>query len=185
MLEKALPQPESGSQDLQNSPSDKKNWCWETIPALQTRSSELCFLLLTSGGTCRSGEGRSSERRLISNVVKDQLSLPPPDAKPEFHSVRACVMKIDPDQLPFFYNADAATGKKVQLYTWPLPAAGCLPSLQFLLLHPPELHDISCFGTLIHTLPCLALPPLMSDPSHTGFSPHSSLSHCVYKDSRL
>lgn len=48
---------------------------------------------------------------LLSSVVKDQLSLPPPDAKPEFFNVRACVMKIDPDQ-NLFYTADAATGKK-------------------------------------------------------------------------
>lgn len=50
---------------------------------------------------------------LIQSIVKDQLSLPPPDAKPEFLNVRACIMKIDPDQTPFFYTADAATGKKV------------------------------------------------------------------------
>ena len=64
---------------------------------------------------CRSGDGRSNERVFVSSIVKDQLSLPPPDAKPEFHNIRACVMKIDPDQTPFFYHADAATGKKVQL----------------------------------------------------------------------
>lgn len=67
---------------------------------------------------CRNGEGRSNERVLISSIVKDQLSLPPPDAKPEFHNTRACIMQIDPDQVPFFYNADAATGKKVR----PIPS---------------------------------------------------------------
>ncbi len=63
---------------------------------------------------------------VISSIVKDQLSLAPPDAKPEFHNLRACVMKIDPDQLPFFYNADAATGKKVrsnQYFSPPMPSA--------------------------------------------------------------
>ena len=43
--------------------------------------------------------------------------LPSPDAKPEYHNLRCTIMKIDPDQAPFFYAADAATGKKVSFPT--------------------------------------------------------------------
>lgn len=89
----------------------------------------VAWLMLT--GACRGMEGRSSERVLISSIIKDPSSLPALDAKPEFFSVRASVMKIDPDQTPFFYTADAATGKKVLLPASHAGASNFIPSLRF------------------------------------------------------
>ena len=123
--------------------------------ALRAKGRKHSLIVHMRGGTCRTGDGRSSERSLISSIVKDQLSLPPPDAKPEFHSVRACVMKIDPDQLPFFYNADAATGKKVHSAV-NLLSTCYRPSLLYLLLHHPESQFISLFMIWAHTLSYLA-----------------------------
>ena len=51
----------------------------------------------------------------LGDLVKDQMALPSPDAKPEFGNVRCCLMNVDAEQTPFFYAADAATGKKVTL----------------------------------------------------------------------
>ena len=67
----------------------------------------------------RSGEGRRDERSLLKDIVKDTDELPSPDAKPEYHNVRCYIMKIDPEQTPFFYAADAATGKKVRSFISP------------------------------------------------------------------
>lgn len=64
----------------------------------------------------RSGDGRRDGRFWLKDIVKDTFELPSPDAKSDFYNIRCSVMKVDPEQMPFFYPADIATGKKVIVF---------------------------------------------------------------------
>ena len=62
----------------------------------------------------RTSGGGSKARTVVAAVaIKDPALMPPPDAKPEYHTLTATITSIDSDQ-SMYYMAAPDTGRKVR-----------------------------------------------------------------------